>query len=121
MHRWIQVKAEVARRLEEEGEITAGSGYYYTDQSSQELMVEFYVDASDKLLLLGDVAGDFGGNLISVRCPVGCKPLISYWHDESIYKQFLISLKTWTGPGGQKNIVPKDDGLGVMLSAFQSR
>jgi hypothetical protein len=120
MHRWVQLKAEVARRLEEEGEITAGSGYYYTDQSSQELMVEFHVDASNKLLLLGNVAGDFGGNL-SVRCPVGCKPLISFGHDESIYKQFLISLKTWTGPGGQKNIALKDDGLGVMISAFQSR
>jgi predicted nucleic acid-binding Zn ribbon protein len=48
MHRWVQVKAEVARRLDKEGQITAGSGYYYTDQSSQELMVEFHVDASDK-------------------------------------------------------------------------
>jgi hypothetical protein len=70
--------------------------------------------------LLGNVAGGFGGNL-SVRHPVGCKPLISFGHDESIYKQFLISLKTWTGPGGQKNIAPKDNGLGMMISAFQSR
>jgi hypothetical protein len=33
-------------------------------------MVEFHVDASDKLLLLGNVAGDYRGNL-SLRCPVG--------------------------------------------------
>ncbi len=63
MHRWAQVKVELARRLEEEGEITAGNGYYYTDQSSQELMVEFHADASDKLFLLGNVVGDFGGSL----------------------------------------------------------
>jgi hypothetical protein len=47
--------------------------------------------------------------------------LISFGHDESINKQFLISFKTWTGPGGQKNIAPKDNGLGMMISAFQSR
>jgi len=51
MHRWVQVKAEVARRLEEEGEISAGSGSYYTNQSSQELMVEFHVDASDIIIV----------------------------------------------------------------------
>jgi hypothetical protein len=82
-------------------------------------MVEFHVDASDKLLL-GNINGDFGGNL-SVRFPTGCKPLISFGHDEFIYKQFLITGKTWIGPGGERNIVPKDDGLGVMVSAFQSR
>ncbi len=30
-------------------------------------------------------------------------------------------LKTWIGPDGERNIAPKDDGLGVMISAFQSR
>jgi hypothetical protein len=83
-------------------------------------MVEFHVDASDKLLLLGNGTGDFGGDL-SVRFPTGCKPLLSFGHDESIYKQFLITKKTWIGPDGERNMVPKDDGLGVMVSAFQSR
>ena len=120
MHRWVQVKEEVAKKLEEDGEIAEGSGYYYTDQGTQERMVEFHVDASDKLLLLGNISGDFGGNL-SVRFPTGCKPLIAFGHDESIFKQFLILLKTWIGPDGERNIAPKDDGLGVMISAFQSR
>ena len=120
MHRWAQVSEEVAKKLEEEGDIAVGSGYYYTDTVTKEKMVEFHVDASDKLLLLGNIDGDFGGNL-SVRFPPGCKPLVSFGHDESIYKQFLILLKTWIGPDGEKNIAPKDDGLGVMISAFQSR
>jgi hypothetical protein len=59
MHRWVQVKEEVAKKLEEEGEITVGSGYYYTDQATQEKMVEFHVDASDKLLLLGNISGEW--------------------------------------------------------------
>jgi len=120
MHRWIQVTEQVAKKLEEEGEITKGSGYYYYDASREESMVEFHVDVSDKLLLLGPINEDFGGNL-SVRFPTGCKPLICFGHDESIYKQFLITKKTWIGPDGERNIVPKDDGLGVMVSAFQSR
>ncbi len=120
MHRWAQVKEEVAKALEEKGDTTPGSGCYYYDQATQEKMVELHVDASDQLLLLGNVNGDFGGNL-SVRFPTGSKPLISFGHDESIYKQFLISLKTWTGPDGEKNIAPKDDGMGMMISAFQSR
>jgi hypothetical protein len=109
MYRWVQLREEVAKKLEEEGDITIGSGYYYTDAVTKEKMVEFHVVASDKVLLLGDIDGDFGGNL-SVQFPPGCKPLISFGHDESIYKQFLISLKTWIGPDSEKNIAPKDDG-----------
>jgi hypothetical protein len=82
MHRWVQVKEEVAKKLEEEGEVTVGSGYYYTDQATQEKMVEFHVDASDKLLLLVNISSDFGGNL-SIRFPTGCKPLITFGHGES--------------------------------------
>jgi hypothetical protein len=36
MHRWVQVKEEVAKALEEKGDITPGSGYYYYDQATQE-------------------------------------------------------------------------------------
>ncbi len=63
--------------------------------------------------------GDFGGN-ISVCFPVDSKPLIAFGHDKCIYKQFLMSNKSWVRPNGESNIVPKDDGLGVMISTFQS-
>jgi hypothetical protein len=120
MHHWVQVREKVVKKLEEEGEIARGSGYYYFDEVRKEKMVEFHVDASDKLLLFDNVTGDFGGNL-RVRFPTGCKPLVSFGHDKSIYKQFLITKKTWIGLDGERNIVPQDDGLGVMVSAFQSR
>ena len=32
-----------------------------------------------------------------------------------------MSKKSWVGPNGETNIVPKDDGLGIVISAFQSR
>ncbi len=49
------------KKLEEEGDITVGSGYYYTDAVTKEKRVEFHVDASDKLLLLGALMVTLGG------------------------------------------------------------
>ncbi len=119
MFRWVQIKEEQAKELEEQGEIVRGSGYHYIEPFTNEKMVEFCVDISEKVLLLGNV-GEFWGNL-SVCFHVGSKPLIAFGHDECIYKQFIMSNMSWVGPNGESNIVPKDDGLGVMISAFQSR
>ncbi len=47
--------------------------------------------------------------------------LIILGHDEAIMKQYLLTNKHWTGPNGEKAISPKDEGLGIMISAFQSR
>jgi hypothetical protein len=49
------------------------------------------------------------------------KPMIIFGQDECIFKQFLMTKKTWIGPNGEKNLVPKDEGLGRMISAFVSR
>ncbi len=55
------VKSKKKLQRQEQGEITVGSGYYYTDQDSDQKMVEFDVDASNKLLFPGNVTGDVGG------------------------------------------------------------
>ena len=47
--------------------------------------------------------------------------LIIWGHDEAIIKQFTLTKKNWTGPNGETAIVPKDEGAGIMISAFQSR
>jgi hypothetical protein len=58
---------------------------------------------------------------LSVRKPADLKPLICFGQDECIFKQFTFTPKAWTAPDGQKSMIPKDDGLGVMISAFVSR
>jgi hypothetical protein len=58
---WLSEDA--AKKLEEGGDIPIGSHYYYTDAITNEKMVEFHVDASKKLLLLGTVHDDFGCDL----------------------------------------------------------
>jgi hypothetical protein len=49
------------------------------------------------------------------------KPLMIFGQDESVYNQYLLGNRQWVGPEGQRALLPKTDGLGLMLSAFQSR
>ena len=60
------------------------------------------------------------GNL-SHRFPSDRKPVILIGQDESIYKQFSFSSKAWYTKDGATKMLPKDDGHGMMISAFVSR
>lgn len=64
--------------------------------------------------------GAFGGNL-SVRKAQDEKPLMIFGQDESVYSQFLLGNRQWVGPEGQRPLLPKTDGLSLMISALQSR
>jgi len=44
-----------------------------------------------------------------------------FGHDECIFKQYLVTKKSWVGSNGKCTLIPKDDGQGVMISTFQSR
>jgi hypothetical protein len=118
MHRWIQVPATEANELEKSGEVTEGSGYKYTTDDGL-TMVEYHCDTV-KNLKPEWITTSLGGNL-SVRIPPEQKPLIIFGHDECIFKQFTMVNKQWYGPNRETYVVPKDDGQGVMISAFQSR
>ena len=61
-----------------------------------------------------------GGNL-SVRKNPDEKPLLSFGHDECIFRQFIFTGSAWQGTKGEQGIIPKDEGNGLMVSAFQSR
>ena len=36
-------------------------------------------------------------------------------------KEYSLTPKAWVSPKGEQAIVPKDEGYGIMMSAFQSR
>jgi hypothetical protein len=38
-----------------------------------------------------------------------------------IFSQFSFNSMQWVGPSGERLLLPKNDGIGVMVSAFQSR
>jgi hypothetical protein len=47
--------------------------------------------------------------------------LIALGQDECIFKQFLCNGKAWHSKSGKFKLTPKDDGSGLMVSAFVSR
>ncbi len=117
--RWIQITEEEAYKLEEESDIPKGSGFHYNHPETGVPMVEYHVDTSDSFQKRMGEESWLGGRR-SVRYPDG-KLLITWGHDEMIMKQYLLTKKTWNGPSGEIGIVPKDEGMGIMISAFQFR
>ena len=119
MHCWISLAEDEVLKMVSEGELEEGQGHRYVDANGQQL-VEFHVDDHESFIKRGAELHAFGGNL-SVRKPDGAKPVILLGQDEAIFKQFTSNYKAWTMPDGSKAIMPKDDGAGVMVSAFVSR
>ena len=101
------------------GKVTSGSGYHYTDELTGEPMVEYHVDTCREFMERKNNDSEFGGNL-SVRRDQTKRPLIVFGQDECIVKQYQFTQKSWNGPNGETALIPKDDGLGVMISAFVS-
>jgi hypothetical protein len=85
-------------------------------------MVELHVDELPDSELLTRINKEcrFGGNL-SVRRGKEERPIFSFGRDECIFRQFTFTGSAWTGPKGEQGIIPKDEGNGLMISAFQSR
>ena len=121
MHRWCQMSLEDALRYENEGLILPGKGYRYQNEEGLE-MVEIHVDEipDSKLLTNINLQCWFGSNLSIQKRPEE-KPLISFGHDECIFRQYIFTGSAWSGPRGEQAIIPKDEGNGIMISAFQSR
>jgi len=83
-------------------------------------MVEYHVDSCTELQERMNSETKFGENL-SMRMNKEEKPLIMFGHNKAIFKQYLLTKKSWYGPDGISVLVPKGDGQGVMISAFQCR
>jgi hypothetical protein len=116
---WIQIDAKESTAIENKSLVPRDSGYRYMTENGEE-MVEYHVDSCTEFQERMHSETKFGGNL-SVRMNREEKPLLMFGHDEAIFKQYLLTKKSWYGPDGISVLVPKDDGQGVMISAFQSR
>ena len=107
--------ATEVKELEEKGEIPKGSSYKYTN-SKGVAMVEYHCDMLPER---GATNNNLGGNL-SICFPIEQTPLVIFSHDECIFIQYTMTGKKWYGPNGETYVIPKDDGAGVIISAFQS-
>jgi hypothetical protein len=99
--------------------VPANCGYTYNHPETGEKMREYLVDTCNLFQERMNAQTPFGGNR-SVRYPEG-RMLMIWGHNEAIVKQFTLTSKSWVGTNGETAIVPKDDGCGIMITAFQSR
>ena len=116
-HRWYSVTKEVRDKMVKDGKISSEIGYKYEKQGR--IYYEFHVDDHpsfhDKCKNV-----PFGGYL-SVRKPEDKKKIMMFGQDEAIMKQKSFTLLSWTLPDRSKPLMPKDEGQGIMISAFTSR
>jgi hypothetical protein len=128
-YRWIQIPVDVAEALEREEDPKKEKllkdiwSFEFTDDESGNKWREYHVDCLPETTTNTYIKPEyklFGGNL-SRHFPEGETPVLMSGQDESAYKQFIFSSKSWKGSDGIQPLLPKDDGLGLMCSAFVSR
>ena len=119
-HRWIQLSLVASKALEAQDKVAKDIGFPYVDPIENIDMVEYHVDDLPIDTVADLELGPFGAHL-SVRRDANLPVVMFIGQDEAIYKQFLFLSKMWTGPKGERALLPKDEGTGVMISAFINR
>ena len=95
------------------------SGYKYTESETGRRMVELYMDDHDCLQDIANKKHPLGG-VVSVRSYTHHRPTIIFGQDEAVFNENSTNTMQWVGPNGERPLLPKNNGLGVMISAFQS-
>ena len=121
MYWWIKIDKQELLTLKEQNEISKNvSSYEYIDASGLS-KVEMHIDTCEWTSKKGN-EHEFGGNL-SIRKNVSLpliKPIIIICQDKCVFIQYLLGKSQWVGPSGHRVLLPKTDGLSVMICAFQS-
>ena len=69
-------------------------------------MREYHVDMHKTFYkYVSDDNKQYGGDL-SVRLPVGVRPVLMVGQDETTFHQFIFSKKQWKGPNGKAFLMP---------------
>ncbi len=101
MHRRYQMELKNFLKYVDEGLLVPEKGYRYKSQEGLE-MVELPIDEIPESELLTNInlSVPFGGNLSIWKMPEE-KPLLSFGHDECIFRQYIFTLSAWSGPRGE--------------------
>ena len=106
---WIQIPQKTAIQYAE----LHGIGYSYTNEENVEMIEHHVDDVPSNLMTSFDVQK-------SVCAPSNTLPIIIIGQDECVFSQYLLSSKMWMGPNNESPLLPKSEGEGHMISAFQS-
>ena len=95
--------------------------FEFQDPTNNQTTREYYLDCFPYVFssYIKDENKLLGGNL-SHRFPSGYRPVVLVGQDEAIFKQWSFSKKSWGDQKGRGVLLPKEDGHGLMLSAFVS-
>ena len=116
-YRWYSIPKTKKNEMVQNGDLLDELGYEYEKDGIN--MVEYHVD--DHVSFQETCSSlPYGGNL-SIRKDPNLKPLMINGQDEVIFRQNTFTGSSWTLPDGTKQLLPKDDGQGLMLSSFCSR
>jgi hypothetical protein len=124
-HRWLQVSKDELDLWIDDLDINFDPqycvcGYHYENENGEDY-VEFHVDTNDFVHQEASRRYVFGGTT-SIRVKdEEFRPIIIFGQDESAFHQFLLKSKNWTGPKGECALLPKSEGMAVMVSAIISR
>ena len=109
----IKLDKVLAKRFEESNQIPRDVGVSVLENGNEYVYIP--VDLCSKYVKSNHgVLKD--GRLIS-----SLKPIVILGHDECIFKQYQFTNKSWVSDKGTTCIIPKDEGIGIMISAFQCR
>ena len=83
-------------------------------------MYEFHADDCKELHTIENEKFEFGGTTSHLKSP-NDRPLMIFGQDEAVFNQYSMNNLQWVGPNGERALLPKTAGCGIMVSAFQSR
>ena len=108
----IKLEIGLAKRLADSNQVPHDAGILVEENG-----LEFvYVPAK----LCSIFVNQQHGKLKDGRMISSLKPIVILGHDECIFKQYQFTKRTWVSDKGTSGLLPKDDGIGIMVSAFQS-
>jgi hypothetical protein len=124
-HRWLQVSKDQVSEWIDDPEVNFDKqcercGHSCDDEEGW-AMLELHVDASEFVFDEASRRHEFGGmTSIRVKDEV-LRTMMIFGQDESAFHQLTLKPKNWAGPNGERALLPKSDGIAVMMSAFISR
>mmetsp|Transcript_383 Transcript_383/g.861 ORF Transcript_383/g.861 Transcript_383/m.861 type:complete len:956 (-) Transcript_383:398-3265(-) len=125
-HRWVHLTQTEFSALkdsldeEKEKEMLEKVKYSFKGDNDED-MLEFHVDKHKRLQEIANWKyGAYGGRT-STRMDPNHKPVIIFGQDEAIFHAHLSMTHQWVDPNGRRALMPKTQGVGIMISGFQSR
>ena len=116
---WVQLTLDEAQTYFSKLLVLKEAGYSYVDADKGVDVLEFHINDCEYFIYL--IKGTHYGEFLSVMFTEGQIPVMNIGHDECIFKQYIFSPKSWKVPDGETLLVPKYEGIGIMISDFQSR